>query len=194
VTKILVTGTPSTGKTSFALKLSLFFYFNYFNINTLAYYSHSYKYYDKKRNSHVLDLNKLSILINKLLDLVPDIIFDSHILDCFTEQLDYVIILRYDPLKLVHRLKLKGYSERKIKENVEAEFLGILSNECFLKFKKAKILEIDMTNSKKIFPVIVKTIKTKVNFKKFKKIDWLRIYESNNKLIEFIKFQLSTSK
>jgi adenylate kinase len=194
VTKILVTGTPSTGKSSFALKLSLFFYFNYFNINTLAYYFHSYKYYDKKRNSQVLDLNKLNYLISKLIHLVPDIIFDSHILDCFTEQLDYVIILRYDPLKLVHRLKLKGYSERKIKENVEAEFLGVISNECFLKFKKSKILEIDVSQSNKIFPDIIKTIKANANFKKYKKINWLRIYETNNRLTEFINFQLSASK
>jgi Predicted nucleotide kinase (related to CMP and AMP kinases) len=194
VTKILITGTPATGKTTFALKLSLFFYFNYFNINTLAYYLNAFEYYDKKRDSKVVNLSKLKSLIKKLINSDLSIIFDSHILDCFPSNIDYVIILRCEPLELARRLKLKNYPESKIKENVEAEFLGILSYESHLKFKKSKIIELDNTNRRKIPLNLILLIKGELKSKKYKRIEWQDIYEAKNRLLDFINFQLSNSK
>lgn len=48
----------------------------------------------------------------------------AHEMDC-----DLVVLLRCDPLVLVRRLRARGWSEEKVRENVEAEALDVLAAE-----------------------------------------------------------------
>jgi len=56
--------------------------------------------------------------------------------------LDYCIVLRTRPEVLEKRLKKRGYSEEKIRENVEAEAMDVILSEAY---QRTKVYEIDTT-------------------------------------------------
>ena len=60
----------------------------------------------------------------------------SHFVDC-----DIIIVLRCDPRILCKRLKDRGYDEKKILENVQAEVLDVILSESME--SGAKVYEID---------------------------------------------------
>ena len=94
------------------------------------------------------------------------LIFEGH-LSHFVPA-DLTIILRTSPVELEKRLKKKGWSEKKIKENIEAEAIGVISSE-------ANGIEIDTTKKspKTVASVIVKLLNKPT---KTKKIDWTKEY------------------
>lgn len=184
--KLLVCGTPGTGKTSLALSLS-YYSFHFFNLNTFAYYTNSFLGYDKTREAYIIDSEKIKRKINKLFLIVNKFIIDSHIIDCFSDKFDKIIILRCDPLQLYKRLKRK-YDKKKILENIEAEFLNVISIECNKIFKKSQKIEINNTNFKDTKKNIIKLLKDPFLANKYQKsIDWLNIYEKKNKLEEYFR-------
>ena len=65
----------------------------------------------------------------------------------FLSSLDLIVVLRCHPDKLTERLALRDYSEEKIRENVEAEALNIISDEAFELYKEGKVFELDTTLS-----------------------------------------------
>ena len=68
------------------------------------------------------------------------IILESHLAHHIA---DVVIVLRAYPPELEMRLKTRGYSEEKIKENIEAEALDVILVEAFEWCKK--VFEINTT-------------------------------------------------
>ncbi len=68
------------------------------------------------------------------------IILESHLAHYIA---DIMIILRVYPPELKMRLKTRGYSEEKIRENIEAEALDVILVEAFEWCKK--VFEIDTT-------------------------------------------------
>lgn len=63
-------------------------------------------------------------------------IVDYHGCDFFPERwFDKVYILRSDNTKLFDRLQQRGYSAQKIRENVECEIFGVLTDEARQSYK-----------------------------------------------------------
>lgn len=58
-----------------------------------------------------------------------------------------VLVLRCEPRVLKNRLWRRGYSESKIKDNVEAELIGLIASDAFSTFGPAKTVELDTTDS-----------------------------------------------
>ena len=80
--------------------------------------------YDEEAGSYDVDVEKLNDSI--LSERFPEeyVFLDghlSHFVDC-----DIIIVLRCDPRKLSERLKARGYDERKVLENVQAEVLDVI--------------------------------------------------------------------
>ncbi len=93
---------------------------------------------DMKRGSWIVNEKKLG----KKADAIKgNTILDGH-LSHFC-MVDIVIVLRLDPVELKRRLSLRGWSKEKIKENVEAEALGVCLSEARKKCKN--VFEIDTT-------------------------------------------------
>ncbi len=184
--KLLVCGTPGTGKTTVGLSLS-YHSFHFFNLNTLAYYTNSFLGYDKIRDSYIINPKKIKEKINKVFLIFNKFIIDSHIIDYFPDKFDIVIILRYDPILLYKRLRKKYKKNyKKILENIEAEFLNIISIDCEKKFKKSKKLEIENTRIKVVEKIISNILRNSLLINEYrKKINWLDIYEEKNKLEEY---------
>lgn len=132
--RIAITGTPGVGKTSAAREVSEALRLTYIDISTLA--KERGAVVGKEEDSLVVDVE----VMKKSLESVDDIVIDSHFAEMF--DVDFVFVLRCEPVILYERLKARGYSQEKIRENVMAEILDY-SLQNALKFHDAgKIFEI----------------------------------------------------
>ena len=134
--KVALTGTPGTGKSTVAGMVDAGF--SVVHVNDLIKEKYNVGL-DEERNSWIADLPGLSRYVKKL---KGDIILEGHLSHLLP--VDMVIVLRASPGKLRARLEERGWSEAKIKENVEAEALDVILSEAVEAHKK--VYEIDTTN------------------------------------------------
>ncbi|MBI3036833.1 AAA family ATPase [Candidatus Woesearchaeota archaeon] len=127
---LIVTGTPGTGKTTLAKKLSLLLDYTYFDVNSFVKKAHLYGSYDAKRHSYVVDEAKLARKLVKVREKAlkasktaqNGIIFDSHLSHFLPgKYADLCLVTRCSLKTLQHRLQEKGYGRAKIRENLDAE-------------------------------------------------------------------------
>ena len=164
---IAITGTPGTGKTSVLWYLSLFFK-NVIDINRIA-LRHFVLEYDQERGSYVIDVDELSKYIS---DKLPkDSILVGH-LSHLLGICEKVIVLRTHPTELKKRLKRKGWSKKKIHENLEAEAMAVITYEA-LEFTK-DVFEIDTTGKhpRETFYEILKVLRESPEEYRAPKYDW----------------------
>ncbi|HLI45920.1 MAG TPA: adenylate kinase family protein [Geobacterales bacterium] len=176
--KILICGTPGTGKTTLSLFLSSKG-FHYINYNTFAFFSRSILKYDKVRKSYVVNSNKIYRKLGPILKSLDKVVLDSHIIAGLPKKFDLIVVLRCDPEILRKRL-MKKYGAKKMKENIEAEILGILSHECKKKFRDVR--EVKTTNiidAKKGLYSLIMNPRSKIYTRH---IDWADVYEKKNAL------------
>ncbi|MBU5688378.1 MAG: adenylate kinase family protein [Candidatus Aenigmarchaeota archaeon] len=164
--KIAITGTPGVGKTTIAKLLAKEFNMKYINLNDLAKKLNAYIGYDKIMKSKIVDMKKLYKEVKKIRG---DFILDGHFSHDF--DVDLVIVLRCRPDILEKRLKKRYPGNRlKVKENVDAEILGVITSEVLQ--RKKRFFEIDVSNKKK--KEIIQEIKQRMkNKKKENIIDWI---------------------
>lgn len=172
---IALTGTPGTGKTSVAKLLKNF---NIIELNKLAKEKNFIIGKDKKRKCQIVHLKKLDNYIkknykNKNVFLVGHY---SHLLSS-----DLIIVLRCHPKILEKRLKKKKYSKKKIKENLLAEILDLITIEALEKSKN--IYEIDTTKKtiNEVKKHIINILKGNTEFKIGKKFKMQKFCHLTNK-------------
>ena len=73
----------------------------------------------------------------------------GHLLPSVLEKREasLVAVLRCEPSVLKARLLERGYPRDKVRENVEAELIGVLLDECLRRFGAAPVREYDTTSS-----------------------------------------------
>lgn len=134
--KIIITGSPGTGKSSVAdmlrrkLKIRIIHINDYVKKNDLV--------IGKQNDSLVVNMNLLKKMLNK-----EGGIIEGHLACEFKLSGAFVIVLRCDPKVLIRRLKSRGYTEKKIKDNLEAEALDYCTQHAEENYKK--VFEIDTT-------------------------------------------------
>jgi len=146
---VAITGTPGVGKTSVCSHLRELG-FQVIDINKLV-SERFHKGFDNKRRCFVADLRKLRKHIKRIHKSAAKekqdssrkhiLLLDSHISHLLHP--DVAIVLRANPLELAERLRRKGFEERKIKENVQAETLDVVLVEAVERCKF--VYEIDTT-------------------------------------------------
>jgi adenylate kinase len=133
-----LTGTPGTGKTSVSRLLEMKRSWKVIHLNDLIKEKHLFTEIDEKRDAVIADME----LIRKYIQETSNgnelkeehggenevVIIESHLAHYIA---DIVIVLRACPPELEMRLKTRGYSEEKIKENIEAEALDVILIEAF---------------------------------------------------------------
>ena len=141
MTAVFITGTPCTGKTTIASKLNG----RVIKINDLA-RSHGFIMgVDEDKGYEIIDIEKLSDYVDGLIEKSDDLlIFEGHV-SHLLDGADKVIVLRVRPEILAERLNARNYSESKIRENLEAEALGVCSAESFEKYPD-ETYEIDVSD------------------------------------------------
>lgn len=173
---ILITGTPGTGKTTFSLYFSRNHNYYYINVNDLVKKYKLFFNYDNDRDSYIVDINKVRYKLRIFLKKNDNTIIDTHIVDVVPKTIDLVIVFRLNPIKLLNILKTRGYNEKKIAENVEAELLGICASDAYRKFHE-KVFEIDVTD-KKLDDIEQFTISASKRLIKNQEIDWMILLKS----------------
>ena len=141
MTAIFITGTPCTGKTTLASKLNG----RLIKINDLAINHNFVLGIDDEKGYKVIDIDKLSGYVDELIkDCDELLIFEGH-LSHLCDGADKVIVLRVHPDILKERLKARDYSDAKIRENLEAEALGVCSAEAYDKYSD-RVYELDVSS------------------------------------------------
>ncbi|MGA9098208.1 MAG: adenylate kinase family protein [Methanotrichaceae archaeon] len=127
--RIALTGTPGTGKSTVATLLP----YKVIDINALVKGGLN-QGIDPERGCLEADMDGLEKRLDELGDMDDTdntdradaaniTIIEGHIAHYFT---DSAIVLRLDPKELKKRLIARGYSEKKIRENLEAEALDVI--------------------------------------------------------------------
>ncbi len=120
---IAITGTPGVGKTSVSTELRARGY-EVVDIN-----EHLRKYgllgeKDVARDTYNVDMEALNDSLEGYRKKDGVVFLDSHLAhetDC-----SRIIVLRCNPKALAGRLRARGYSEQKVRENVQAEILDVI--------------------------------------------------------------------
>jgi adenylate kinase len=163
--KILVTGSPGVGKTTFAKELAKRLKCNVINEKDL-----SLKFGLGEFNS----ANELEIPLpkfKKALNLFladfsskkndeknkKSVVMEGHVVCEVKADFDFVVLLTLPPDELEMRLELRGYSPEKIMDNVFCEGIDYCKKYVYRNNKKSKIIELISKESPKI--LVEKVIK-----------------------------------
>ena len=188
---ILVTGTPCVGKTSVSRKLAAKLNALHIDLAELVKREKLYSEIDTERNSLIADLDKVSQKIKKIIQKAKsDVIIDGHyaVHVVAPEVVNFVFVLRKDPRKLKTLMEERGYSSRKLWENLEAEILDVCLSEAIEVCGKNKVCEIDATD--KSIDEIVDEILGIIDGKRrcyVGIVDWLGKLEKEGVLDYFLK-------
>jgi len=139
---IFITGTPCTGKTTVSEILSQRLNCRLVKINDLAIENDFVLGIDEDKGYKVIDIDALNDKVSEIISKSDElIIFEGHLAHLCSGA-DKVIVLRVHPEILRQRLAARDYSQSKIRENLEAEAMGVCTAEAFEEYGD-KISEID---------------------------------------------------
>ena len=142
---IFITGTPCTGKTTVSEVLSSKLNCQLIKINDLAIENDFVLGIDEDKGYKVIDIPKLNEKVSEIIDDSDElIIFEGHLAH-LCDGADKVIVLRVRPEILRSRLEGRDYSESKIRENLEAEAMGVCSFEAYETYGD-RVFEIDASD------------------------------------------------
>ncbi|MBU0461983.1 MAG: AAA family ATPase, partial [Nanoarchaeota archaeon] len=124
---IVVSGTPATGKTELAKLISKELRYKYLDVNQVIKENNLCEDYDKARHCNVVDINKLSKALIKIITSSKEsLVIDSHMAHFLPkEYIDLVIITKCGLKALKERLEKRDYPDAKIRENLDAEIFDI---------------------------------------------------------------------
>ena len=94
------------------------------------------------------------------------------------------IVLRKNPYKLLDIYKKRGYTEKKMKDNLGSEILGIITNDAIKNFGQEKTFQVDTTDH------TPKELAVRIHDIYYGKdngdnIDWLQLIQEKNDLKKF---------
>ncbi len=174
---IIVTGTPGTGKTSVAAGLASRLDSIHIDVSRYVIQRKIYRDYDERRRSYVINEEELT---RRLIGLIKEsrrpVIIDIHYPEILPPGLvDYVFVLRTNPLTLEERLRRRGWPVSKVNENVMAEILGVVTATVLEVYGEGKVFEIDTTNKSvnEVVEEIIAVIRGAGKRDEKRRIDWL---------------------
>lgn len=140
---IIVTGSVCSGKTTMAKLIADKYNYQYLDVNKLIKEKKLYEGYDKELDSYIIDERKLvKVLKNLIKKSKIKLVIDSHLSHYLPKsQVELCIVTKCDLKELKKRLKKRGYSENKIRNNLDAEIFDVCLIEAKEKGHKIKIID-----------------------------------------------------
>lgn len=163
--RIIITGSPGTGKSSIALKLSKLLKIPIIDLKSIVKKHRLAK--GKESEVDIPKLRKFLLSDNGPVSKSRNYIIEGHLACEMKIPADFIIVLRTNPTVLKGRLTKRGYKKFKIEENLMAEMLDYCSQRVCIVYNK-KHLELDTS---KLTPVKAAKIIQKTIKQKKKKLD-----------------------
>lgn len=145
---ILVIGTPCVGKTSFSRRLALKLDAVHIDLGKLVKKEELFVGVDEKRESLIADIGKLSSRVQEIMRTSEgDVIVDGHYaMDVVPmENVNFVFVLRRNPLELKPLMEKRGFKGRKLWENLAAEILDVCLCDAVSVCGGEKVCELDVS-------------------------------------------------
>jgi len=181
-----MTGTPGVGKSTISNNLALKLTAKHLDISKFAEDNNTIDHFDIERDTVIVNLNNLSkTLIEEIESSETDIIIDGHLAPHVIPDrlVNIAFILRRKPQQIEEELKKRGYSDKKVKENVCCEILDVCLMDCINIYGREKCHEVDTTN--KNLNLIIDELEKVTNElvpKRIGIVDWLELISNENKL------------
>ena len=131
-----LTGTPGTGKTSLKKHLNK-------KIISLSEYYEQASEGKTDNGEWIVDIEKLDNILED-----SDCNFFEGNFSHKLDKIDKVIVLRCDPQILEKRLESRNYSKNKVRENLEAEAIGLIYSEAIEIQDRANVFQVDNSTRK----------------------------------------------
>ena len=131
-----LTGTPGTGKTSLKKHLNK-------KIISLSEYYEQASEGKTDNGEWIVDIEKLDNILED-----SDCNFFEGNFSHKLDKIDKVIVLRCDPQILEKRLESRNYSKNKVRENLEAEAIGLIYSEAIEIRDRANVFQVDNSTRK----------------------------------------------
>lgn len=188
---ILIAGTPGVGKTLVSKLLASKMDATYINLAELVKHEKLIIGVDKARGTLIADTDKVSKRIKEILESSKhDVVVDGHYaMDVVSAKNVYLVfVLRRNPDELKKTLENRGFSGKKLWENLAAEVLDVCLWDAISVCGSEKVCEIDVSGKR--VEDIVKEMLSILNGEKECRVgivDWLGRLEAENRLHEFLK-------
>ena len=146
---IAICGTPGTGKTTIATYLKKYG-FEVINLSKFVIKNKLYIGYDAERDSYIMDPDKVVEALKNFLSQGKNrnLVIEGIGAESLPEDIvDICAVLTCDPKVLQQRLKEKGYNNKKIEENLEAERFSEILIDALENFKE-KVITFNTAKSK----------------------------------------------
>jgi adenylate kinase len=141
---ILITGTPGVGKSLLAGRLGLSLGMRVINVGQFAKEKGCLGAWDEAYESHELEEDRLLDLLEEEVGKGEGgLLVEHHVTDLFPERwFDLVLVLRCDNTRLHDRLTARGYSGRKLEENVQCEIFQTVLEEARASYREEVVVEL----------------------------------------------------
>ena len=186
---IVVTGTPGTGKTTFARMLARHLNAEYLPVGKFITRHHLFRRYDEKRRTKVVDMTKTSRRMRRLIKLSDHtIVVETHHPEGIiaNDLANVVFVLRCKPSILMRRLRRKKWSNEKIRENVMAEILDSCYIHARSYYVRRKLVQLDTSHSNVKRSVRLAEKVLSGGKKPISRVNWLRDLENDASLSRYI--------
>ncbi|MDY6779107.1 MAG: AAA family ATPase [Halobacteria archaeon] len=137
VDRVVVTGTPGTGKTTVSEEVARQLGFETVHLNQMVEEREYVLGYDSDRETAVTDVEAL----REELEDEREVVIEGH-LSHYLEA-DHAVVLRCRPDVLARRLLDRGYDDGKVRENAESEALDVVLAEAL---EEHDVYEVDTTD------------------------------------------------
>jgi len=139
-----------------------------------------------------IDVAKISNFLKLMLSTKEyvDAIIVGHLAPYILDPLllDFVVVLRRNPIELKRINEKRGYSEKKISDNLISEILGIISYDFLKKFNKKNLTELEIVENvlPSIYAQKIIDMYNNKNSREFGMIDWLSVIQTNPQMYKFL--------
>ncbi|MEM2238073.1 MAG: adenylate kinase family protein [Candidatus Caldarchaeum sp.] len=167
---IWVSGTPGVGKTVVGEALAQKLGYSFIDLPQFVKREKIYESYDRARKSYTVGVGRVRKALQK--ERLKNCVISSHFVLPGLNRDEKCIVLRLNPLLLWRRLEKRGYNVRKITENVEAEFVGIVFLDALAALGRRRVYQIDVTG-KNMKQIVAKCVKILNGEAEGDSVDWL---------------------
>ncbi len=188
---ILITGTPGVGKTAVSNLLASILDAPHIDLSKLVKQEKLTSGVDKNRGTLIADTEKVSERVQEIIRGPEDnVIIDGHYaVDVLpAKDVHIVFVLRRDPEELKETMENRGFTGRKLWENLAAEVLDVCLWEAVHACGSEKICEIDVSGKEleKVVEELVSVLEGKRK-RSVGTVDWLGKLEREGRLEDFLK-------